>query len=134
MKDSTSPDKETVSLRFAPSPTGHLHIGGVRTALFNWLYARMRGGKFFLRIEDTDKIRSNNMYEEEIIESLQWLDLAWDDTIIKQSERCDIYRKYAEKLIEDGVAYKVDDKTEAVKFKMPKETVFFYEDSRECSC
>ena len=70
---------ETVRVRMAPSPTGHWHLGGVRTALFNWLYARQHGGAFVLRIEDTDKARSMREYEVEIVETLKWLNLDWDE-------------------------------------------------------
>jgi len=96
-----------VRVRFAPSPTGNLHIGGARTALFNWLYAKSQGGKFILRIEDTDTLRSKKEYLEEILFSLKWLGLDWDE-IYYQSERFDIYREYAEKLLSSGKAYKAD--------------------------
>ena len=72
----------SVITRFAPSPTGSLHLGGARTALFNWLYAKNQGGKFLLRIEDTDILRSKTEYKEQICESLKWLNLNWDDSII----------------------------------------------------
>ena len=91
-------------VRFAPSPTGYLHIGGARTCLLNWLYARKIGGKFILRIEDTDLERSNKEYLEEILESIKWLGMSWDE-IYYQSHRFDLYRQYAEKLIENGKAY-----------------------------
>ena len=68
-----------IRVRFAPSPTGYLHIGGVRTALFNFLYARQQGGKFLLRIEDTDRLRSTPEFEQEILDSLRWLGLVWDE-------------------------------------------------------
>jgi len=93
-----------IRVRFAPSPTGNLHIGGARTALFNSLYAQARGGKFILRIEDTDLTRSKDEYLEEILFSLQWLGLKWDE-IYHQSERFDIYREYAERLLKEGKAY-----------------------------
>jgi nondiscriminating glutamyl-tRNA synthetase len=96
-----------VRVRFAPSPTGYLHIGGARTALFNWLYAKSQGGKFVLRIEDTDTLRSKKEYLDEILFSLNWLGLDWDE-IYYQSERFDIYRQYAEKLLSEGKAYKAD--------------------------
>ncbi len=96
-----------VRVRFAPSPTGNLHIGGARTALFNWLYAKSQGGKFILRIEDTDVQRSKKEYLEEIIFSLQWLGISWDE-IYYQSQRFDIYREYADKLLAEGKAYKAD--------------------------
>lgn len=96
-----------VRVRFAPSPTGNLHIGGARTALFNWLYAKSQGGKFILRIEDTDTLRSKKEYLEEILFSLKWLGLDWDE-IYYQSERFGIYKEYAEKLLAKGKAYKAD--------------------------
>ncbi len=93
--------------RFAPSPTGFLHIGGARTALFNWIYTRKEGGEFILRIEDTDKSRTKSEYLNEILESLRWLNLDWDK-IYYQSERFDIYQKQAQKLIDKGCAYEKD--------------------------
>jgi len=96
----------SVVTRFAPSPTGALHIGGVRTAIFNWLYARRHGGKFLLRIEDTDRARSTEESLEEILDSLKWLGLDWDGDFVKQSERLDVYQKYTEKLLTEGNAYK----------------------------
>ena len=94
-----------VITRFAPSPTGNLHIGGARTALFNWLYARNQKGKFLLRIEDTDKARSNNRYVENILDSLDWLGINHDDSIVYQSERMDKYDQIINKLLETGNAY-----------------------------
>ena len=80
-------------VRFAPSPTGYLHIGGARTALFNWMYAKAQNGSFVLRIEDTDQERSKDEYLDEILKSMEWLGLSWDE-MYKQSDRFDIYRKY----------------------------------------
>jgi glutamyl-tRNA synthetase len=94
-------------VRFAPSPTGNLHIGGARTALFNWLYARATGASFVLRIEDTDAKRSKPEYLEEILFSLKWLGFNWDE-LYRQSERFDIYREYAQKLLSDGSAYEAE--------------------------
>ncbi|MCX7913127.1 MAG: glutamate--tRNA ligase [Thermodesulfovibrionales bacterium] len=94
-----------VRVRFAPSPTGHLHIGGARTALFNWLFARHYKGAFVLRIEDTDKSRSTDEYIELIIEAMNWLGLDWDEGPYRQTDRFNIYREYAEKLVKDGKAY-----------------------------
>ncbi|MBU2102915.1 MAG: glutamate--tRNA ligase [Candidatus Omnitrophota bacterium] len=102
-----------VKVRFAPSPTGYLHIGGARTCLFNWLYARHAKGTFVLRIEDTDLARSKKEYLEEILESIAWLGMDWDE-IYYQSQRFDIYREYAQKLIESGHAYQ---KEGAIFFK-----------------
>lgn len=95
-----------IKTRFAPSPTGSLHLGGARTAIFNWLFARHHNGEFVLRIEDTDRTRSTEESLNEIIESLEWLGISWDETPVKQSDRIDIYRNYAEKLLKTGKAYK----------------------------
>lgn len=95
-----------IRVRFAPSPTGYLHIGGARTALYNWLFARKRGGKFLLRIEDTDVKRSSDELSKAIIESLLWIGLDFDEDIIYQSDRFDIYKKYAFDLLEKGLAYR----------------------------
>jgi nondiscriminating glutamyl-tRNA synthetase len=100
-------------VRFAPSPTGPLHIGGARSALFNYLYAEHCGGEMVLRIEDTDLDRSHRKYEEEIIESLQWLGMTWKEGIkaggengpYRQTERLDLYRQYVQQLIDQGNAY-----------------------------
>jgi glutamyl-tRNA synthetase len=94
-----------VVTRFPPSPTGHLHLGGARTALFNWLFARHNKGKFILRFEDTDKERSKPEYVDFIISALKWLGLEWDEGPYFQSERIEIYQKYAKKLFEEGKAY-----------------------------
>lgn len=94
-----------VRVRFAPSPTGHLHIGGVRTALFNWLYAKHNKGTFILRIEDTDRTRSTEEYIDAIIEGMKWLDLDWDEGPYRQTDRFDVYRRYTEKLLNEGKAY-----------------------------
>ncbi|HEY4496664.1 MAG TPA: glutamate--tRNA ligase [Candidatus Paceibacterota bacterium] len=96
--------KDLIRVRFAPSPTGPLHVGGARTALFNWLFARSKGGKFILRIEDTDRERSKKEFEESIVTGLEWLGLTWDE-FYRQSERSDIYRDYLLKLIQSGEAY-----------------------------
>ena len=94
-----------VRVRFAPSPTGYLHIGSARTALFNWLYARHNKGAFIIRIEDTDKERSKPEYLDEILASLKWLFMEWDGELSFQSQRFDIYKKYANILVEKGLAY-----------------------------
>lgn len=96
---------ENIRVRFAPSPTGHLHIGGARTALFNWLYARNTKGVFILRIEDTDTTRSTDEYIEAIIEGMNWLGLDWDEGPFRQTNRFDVYRSYADKLLREGKAY-----------------------------
>jgi len=122
-------------LRFAPSPTGFLHIGGVRTALFNWLWARNTGGKFILRIEDTDRERSTPENEEIILRDLRWLGLDWDEGPdiggpfgpYRQMDRLPVYKEFAEKLIATGAAYwcfctkeDLDAQREALKAKDPK--------------
>jgi len=94
-----------VRVRFAPSPTGFLHIGGVRTALFNWLFARQQKGVFILRIEDTDQNRSTDESIQAIIEGMKWVGLDWDDGPYRQTERIDLYRSHAMKLLENGYAY-----------------------------
>ncbi len=93
-------------LRLAPSPTGLFHIGTARTALFNWLYAQKVGGKFLIRIEDTDFLRSKSEYTINILEGLKWLGLKWDEEPIKQSDRISIYKSYIKKLLECGAAYR----------------------------
>ncbi|WIG50716.1 MAG: Glutamyl-tRNA synthetase [Afipia sp.] len=97
---------ETVVTRFAPSPTGFLHIGGARTALFNWLYARKRGGKMLLRIEDTDRERSTDAAIEAILDGLKWLGIEWDDETVYQFTRAARHREVAEQLLADGKAYR----------------------------
>ncbi|GJL52693.1 MAG: glutamate--tRNA ligase [Nitrospirales bacterium] len=94
-----------VRVRFAPSPTGFLHIGGVRTALFNWLYARHEGGTFVLRIEDTDRDRSTDEAIQIILEALKWTGLDWDEGPYRQTERLELYREQAMGLFERGFAY-----------------------------
>lgn len=104
---------ELVRTRFAPSPTGLMHVGNARTALVAWLFARRAGGRFLLRIEDTDPERSSPFYEEAILEDLQWLGLDWDEGVgvegeygpYRQSQRFDLYTRYARKLLESGWAY-----------------------------
>lgn len=111
-----------VRTRYAPSPTGPLHLGSARTALFNYLFTKKNEGKFFLRIEDTDRERSKKEYEDDIIKSLKWLGIKWDE-FFKQSERGEIYKKYLKKLVDDGHAYVSDEKEgarkEVIRFKNP---------------
>jgi glutamyl-tRNA synthetase len=95
-----------VRTRFAPSPTGYLHIGGARTALFNWLFARHHHGVFILRIEDTDQARSTPEYLEAILQSLRWLGLDWDEGPYFQSQRMRLYGEHVEKLLQEGKAYR----------------------------
>jgi glutamyl-tRNA synthetase len=97
---------EPVVTRFAPSPTGFLHIGGARTALFNWLYARGRGGKMLLRIEDTDRARSTDAAIAAILDGLSWLGLEWDGEVVFQHKRADRHREAAEQLLAAGHAYR----------------------------
>jgi len=111
-------------VRFAPSPTGYLHIGGSRTALFNWLYARAKNGKFILRIEDTDAERSKQEYVDEILESLRWLGFTCDE-IYYQSQRFNIYKEYADKLLKAGKAYieKTEGKDQAIIYKVTPQAI-----------
>ena len=95
-----------VRVRLAPSPTGTLHIGTARTAVFNWLFARRQGGQFLLRIEDTDKERSKHEYTENILEGLRWLGLDWDESPVIQSERIDEHRVAIQRLLDSGHAYR----------------------------
>src|SRR5690349_10736780 len=97
---------EAVVTRFAPSPTGFLHIGGGRTALFNWLFARRHGGKMLLRIEDTDRERSTAAAINAIIDGLTWLGLTWDGEIVFQFSRAERHRQIAEQLLASGKAYR----------------------------
>jgi nondiscriminating glutamyl-tRNA synthetase len=97
--------KPGIKVRFAPSPTGYLHIGGARTALFNYLYARKNSGNFVLRIEDTDVKREAAESYEKILSDMQWLGINWDEGPFRQTDRLDIYRKYADQLVHSGIAY-----------------------------
>ncbi len=106
----------TVRVRFAPSPTGYLHVGGARTALFNWLYARHTGGKFLLRIEDTDKARSTDEHTRVILDGLTWLGLDWDEEPVFQGARITRHQEVADKLFAEGKAY-LDDG--AIRFRVP---------------
>ncbi len=96
----------SVVTRFAPSPTGFLHIGGARTALFNWLLARQTGGKMLLRIEDTDRERSTDAAIEAIIDGMKWLGLDWDGEVIYQFARAPRHREVADEMLARGAAYK----------------------------
>ncbi len=93
-------------LRFAPSPTGYLHVGGARTALFNWLYARKFGGQFLLRVEDTDKARSTEESTRAIFEGLQWLGLEWDEPVVHQGANLERHRADAQRMLANGTAYR----------------------------
>src|SRR5688572_9989272 len=104
---------QAVVTRFAPSPTGYLHVGGARTALFSWLLARHHGGRFLLRIEDTDLARSTEQATLQLLEDLRWLGLHWDNSeLVFQSKRVDVYNRIMEDLIARGMAYKAYDTTE----------------------
>ena len=113
----------TVKVRIAPSPTGALHIGTARSALFNWLYARKHHGTFVLRIEDTDLERSNKAFETDIINGLHWLGLEWDEGPIRQSDRLDVYRSYLKRLMDSGDAvwreYSAEEKASLAKEGRP---------------
>ena len=122
-----------MKLRIAPSPTGNLHIGNARTALFNWLYAKANNGKFLVRIDDTDIERSSEEYENNIIENLKWLGLDWDEGIeaggskgsYKQSSRFERYIRVAEELENKGLAYRDEG---ALRFKVPEEGQINFQD------
>jgi glutamyl-tRNA synthetase len=122
-----------VRVRFAPSPTGALHIGGAHTALFNWLWARHTGGRFILRIEDTDLQRSTKEFEETILAGMRWLGLDWDEGpdmggpcgAYRQSERQELYREHANRLLEQGLAYRDG---EAVIFRVPQAVELSFDD------
>ena len=109
-----NPPAVPVRVRFAPSPTGWLHVGGARTAYFNWLFARRHGGAFVLRVEDTDVERSSEASERGVLDDLRWLDLLWDEGPdvggphgpYRQSERLALYREHAERLRASGRAYR----------------------------
>ena len=112
-----------IKTRFAPSPTGYLHVGGARTALFNYLLARQAGGTFLLRIEDTDRARHEEDAVAKIVEDLHWLGIDWDEGIevggpngpYRQSERLDIYGQYTDRLLADGKAYHAFETSEELK-------------------
>ena len=96
--------QDKVKVRFAPSPTGPLHIGSARTALFNWIFAKANKGVFVLRIEDTDKERSKAEFEEDIKDGLTWLGLTWDE-FVRQTDRAEVDREYLEKLLDERKVY-----------------------------
>tara|TARA_B100001109_G_scaffold107256_1_gene87582 strand:+ start:664 stop:1971 length:1308 start_codon:yes stop_codon:yes gene_type:complete len=121
-----------MKLRIAPSPTGELHIGNARTALFNWLYARNNNGKFLVRIDDTDTERSTPEYEKNIIDNLSWLGIDWDEgyeiessNTYKQSDRFTRYEEVANNLLNEGIAYEDDG---AIRFKVEKNNVISFQD------
>ncbi len=108
-------------VRFAPSPTGFLHVGGARTALFNWLFARHTGGTFILRIEDTDTERTREEWVTGIQSTLRWLGLDWDEGPYRQSERAHLYKDAADKLVAEGRAYVPEGEESVIRFRVPKE-------------
>jgi len=110
----------SVRVRFAPSPTGFLHIGSVRTALFNWLYARHTAGAFVLRIEDTDMARNTEQSLRTILDGLKWLGLDWDEGPYFQSQRADIYKRRVQELVDKGMAY---EREGAIRFKMTRQPI-----------
>lgn len=125
--------KQKPVVRFAPSPTGPLHIGGARTALFNYIFAKQTGGKFILRIEDTDKERSKTAYEQDIRDGLAWLGIV-PDASYRQSERTELYQKHLDALLKSGAAYVSREKkkegegeVEVVRFKNPNKRVTFHD-------
>lgn len=125
-------EKHDVVVRIPPSPTGTLHVGTARTALFNFLFAKKHNGKIVLRMEDTDTERSKREYEENIIEGLHWLGITWDnETIYRQSERVDIYKTYIESMIASGHAFISQEaaeegkRSEVIRFKNPNKTIIF---------
>lgn len=124
---------KTVVTRFPPSPTGLLQMGNVRTAIYNYLFARQHGGKFIFRIEDTDKERSKKEYEVELIKNLKWLGIEWDnETFVRQSERSEVYASYIKKMVENGSAYisketpkEAGQRDEVIRFKNPNKVITF---------
>ena len=122
---------QKVVTRFAPSPTGHFHVGGIRSALFNFLFARQNGGTYILRSEDTDKERSKKEYENEFLEIFDWLGLKYDQ-FFRQSERLDLHQKYIKKMIDAGQAYlskevptEEGQREEVIRFKNPNKKITF---------
>jgi glutamyl-tRNA synthetase len=122
---SSTPGSAQIRVRFAPSPTGYLHVGGARTALFDWLFARKHRGAFILRIEDTDVERSSEEMTRGILDAMTWLGLPWDEGPYYQSKRLDLYRDTAERLVSGGYAYHDEG---AIRFRVPEGRVT-YEDA-----
>ncbi len=120
---------KNIITRFPPSPTGFLHVGRARTALFNYLFTKHNKGKMVFRIEDTDKERSKKEYEENIIECLEWLGITYDSGPFRQSERNEIYQKYIKKMLDNGSAYiskeTEGDRSEVIRFKNPNKKITF---------
>ena len=124
-----------VATRFAPSPTGPLHIGGVRTALFNWLFSKNQKGTFHLRIEDTDKERSKDEYKDQIIKSLKWIGINYDGEEYIQSKKIEDHIKVANELLKNGNAYKCYCSTEEIEEqkKRARRTKMSFSNSRSKS-
>lgn len=124
--------KMSVRVRFAPSPTGQVHIGNIRAAIFNWLFARHEGGKFLLRIEDTDRERSTPEAVKAVLDAMEWLGLNWDEQPLYQSTRLEAHRAAADSLVARGLAYKEDKggtgQGECVIFKMPGTDMGFHDE------
>src|SRR3989344_4753654 len=123
-------DKKIVT-RFAPSPTGHFHVGGIRSALYNFLFARQNKGVYILRSEDTDKERSRKEYEDEFLELFDWLNLKYD-LFFRQSDRLEIHQKYLKIMLDNGTAYvsketptEKGQREEVIRFKNPNKKVTF---------
>src|SRR5512147_1487524 len=118
-------------VRFAPSPTGHLHVGGARTAIFNWLFARHASGEFIIRVEDTDQARSTHESEEMVLGDLRWLGMKWEEgpdvggphAPYRQSERVDAYSRSAQELLAGGAAYRCFCTEEMLEAKRKKAEV-----------
>lgn len=124
---------DEVRVRIAPSPTGYFHVGTARTAIYNWLYARKHGGKFLLRIEDTNLELSKKEYVDIILDGLRWMGLEWDEDIVYQSQRIDSYRPFAEELVEKGKAYRcfcTPEEIEAKRNKAQKEKISYKYDKK----
>src|SRR5678816_4682924 len=113
----------SVRVRFAPSPTGYLHVGATRAALFNYLFARQKGGKFLLRIEDTDLARSTDESTRSILDGLAWIGLANDEEVVFQSNNADKHREIARRLLAEGKAYRDFTPKEEVTDKTVKEAI-----------
>ena len=124
-----SDNTKKIITRFAPSPTGYFHIGSARTALFNYLFAKHNGGKFLLRIEDTDKERSEDVHTQTILDSLEWLGISYDDELVIQSKNANRHREILTKMIADGFAYegemREDGTAKVIRFKNPNKKVTF---------
>src|SRR3989344_2892640 len=124
-------NNKKVITRFAPSPTGRFHVGGIRSALYNYLFAKQNNGTYILRSEDTDKERSKREYEDEFLELFEWLGLK-HDLFFRQSDRLEIHQKYIQKMIKEGFAYvsketpmEEGQREEVIRFKNPNKKITF---------